>query len=166
MQTRLLPFGVLAASLTLLATGCHSPGGALINFTGGTQTYASTESSPKTVVVTDVRSGEVVFEQEIPPGKQLTMDFLPEEGDDPVMRPDLMRYEVWEIGTRFGKLRNVLPVPNAASRRVDFYIRETLEYAPEPENLIYRTDQMADTPSWWTPEGGDMPDDGKQVYDD
>lgn len=149
-------------------SGCHRPQGALMSYSGGSRTYYSTESFPKTVTIYDQRSNEAVFAMDIPVGKQLTFDFVEDEGDDPVQRPDLMRYQVFDIGTKIGRLRNTLPVPNAASRLIDMEIRGSFEYAEAEDDMdLYRLDMPDDRPDWWSPEGGQMPDDGSAsvIYD-
>ena len=156
-----------AAALLCLAAGCvyHSPDGGILPQSGGSHTYYSTQTQPKTVVMTDLRSDEEFFRLEIPAGKQFTFDFLEEEGDDTVNTPDLMRYEIWPIGTTYGRLRNALSVPNAMSRRIDVFLRDG-EYASADPARRLRTDEMIDRPAWWTPEGGPMPeDDETTLYD-
>lgn len=160
-----LPFVLCLMPILLAPAACHGPGGALMPYTGATQSYPSSESMPQTVRLVDVRTGEVFFEKDIPPGEQLTFDFITGGGDDPVHTPDLMRWQLWPVGTKYGKLRNSMSVPNAASRRVDVYVRRGMEYAPTPPNEQYRTDQLQDRPAWWTPEGGPMSDDDKHIYD-
>jgi hypothetical protein len=109
-------------------TACHSPGGGWYPYSGGSNTYYSFETAPKTVVLIDTRSGEEFFTMDIPVGKQLTFDFVAGEGDDPVLRPDLMRWEVWDQNTYTGQLTNTLSVPHASSRRIDVFIRDSIEY--------------------------------------
>ncbi len=148
-----------------LLGGCHRPQGALIPYPGGSLTYHSTEDRPKSVEVVDTRTDEVVFAIDIPVGKQLSITFQKDAGDDPVYRPDLLRYEVWDIGTRYGRLRNTVTVPNSHSRRVDMHLRESPEYADYPPEHRYRTDEDDDRPEWWTERGGEQPDDpGRTIY--
>ncbi|MCL4210612.1 MAG: hypothetical protein HRU76_04485 [Phycisphaeraceae bacterium] len=155
LHTLLIPL----AALTLL-TGCHSPQGAFMPYTGGTQTLHSTETSPKTFRLIDLSTGETAFEIDIPAGHQLTYDFIEKGGDDPVSRPSLMRYEIFAIGTRTGRLRNSISVPAATARRADWYIRDGMEARPEPPEYRFRTDRVEDRPDWWSPRGGAMPNEG------
>jgi hypothetical protein len=156
---------VAGAALAALS-GCHNPKGGVMPFTGGSTTYRSTEFSPKTATMIDLRTGETIFTLDIPPGQELTYDFKEGEGDDPVNTPDLMRYQVSPIGTKFGRLRNSMSVPNAASRRMDVVIRTGPEFAPQPPEAVLRADQVDDRPDWWTPAGGPMPEkDGTGNYD-
>ena len=106
-------------AFVIACSGCHSPDGALMSFTGSSQTLFSTETSPKTVRLIDVRSGEVIFESAIPVGKQFSYRFDKGSGDDPQLRPDQLRYELFGIGTRAGRLTNGLSVPNQYSRRIE-----------------------------------------------
>jgi len=156
----------LAAVFIGLAAGCHRPEGAIMSYTGATQTLYSTERSPKTFRLVDTRTEEVVFELDIPVGKQFTYDFIEEGGDDPVYRPSLMRYQLFPLGSTYGKLRSGVTVPNAASRRIDWFVREGGEYRAEAPEYRMRTDRLADRPAWWSPEGGPMPEDRKTtMYD-
>jgi hypothetical protein len=158
-----LAIGMLGASAL---TACHSPSGGVMPYTGASTTYYSTEMSHKTVSVIDLRSNSTIFSVDIPPGKQLTIDFDSGEGDDPVDTPDLMRYEIMDLGTRIGTLHNSMTVPNAASRRVDVAIHKGPRYAAQPPQRPLRTDELADRPAWWTPEGGPMPEDNRLgMYD-
>ena len=150
---------VLGAFVSI--SGCYTPGGGIIPNSYGSQTYFSKETRPATVELVDTRNQEVVFRMEIPPGKQLVVDFVAGGGDDPVYTPDLMRYQVMDIGTQTGRLRSSMTVPSQWSRRVDIYYREGAEYKPQPQDNALRTDQLEDRPSWWTPEGGEMPEDPK-----
>ncbi|MHC5024002.1 MAG: hypothetical protein ACYTGG_08830 [Planctomycetota bacterium] len=159
---------VASAAGIFAGVGCamHTPEGGSMPFTGGSHTFYSTETSPKTVSIIDLRTDEEIFKVEIPVGKQLTFDFVEELGDDVVYTPDLMRYEIWPIGTKTGKLRNALSVPNAASRRIDVQVRVGIEYAQSPTDRRLRTDELIDRPDWWTPDGGPLPDsDTAELYD-
>ena len=100
-----------------------------------------------------------VFTMDIPVGSQLTMQFKPGDGDDVVYTPDLLTWQIFDLGTMTGKLRNSMSVPSAASRRIEVSLRPAPEYAtPQPDRAL-RTDEMADRPDWWTPAGGELPED-------
>ena len=152
----------------LVSAGCHMPHGGWFSKTGGSQTYYSTESRPTTITLIDVRTGEALFAMDIPPGKQLTIDFDEGEGDDPVHRPDLLKYQIFDIGTTMGKLRSSLTVPPANVLRIDVSFREGNELRTAPYNHELRADQTANLPDWWTAEGGPLPKDDVQatMYDD
>lgn len=151
----------LACSLGLagvLLAGCHSPGGA--GYTGASQTYISSIWAPKTVTVLDTRTNEPVFQMEVPVGQQLSIQFIAEDGDDPVYTPDRMRYQLWEAGTRFGNLESSMTVPPANARRVVVDVRQGPEYPPSDGTTVGRVDRPEDRPGWWSPDGGTAPADG------
>jgi hypothetical protein len=158
-------FFLLAGLALLAASGCHNPQGGIMPYTGGTTTYYSTEQYPCTITLVDTRTGEPFFTLEVPVGKQLTLDFREGEGDDAVNTPDLMRYEVWPIGTAVGTLRNAQTVPDRWSRRIDVDYRRAPEYPPSPAEDELRIDSRR--PDWWSPRGGRMPDNpAMTIYDE
>jgi hypothetical protein len=165
MSARVTFLVLLVASLALV--GCHRPHGALMPYSGGSHTYFSTETQPKSVRLIDIRTDEVIFSMDIPPGKQLTLDFVEGGGDDPVYSPDTMRYEVFDLGTTTGKLRSAMNVPASWSRKLEVYLRQGIEYIPASSDRALRTDELADRPEWWTPAGGALPEDehGIRNYD-
>ena len=79
-----------------------------------------------------------------------------------------MRYEGFDLGTKIGKLRSAMSVPNSYSRRIDVQLRTGIEYAEASPDMPLRTDQLNDRPEWWTPQGGELPTDpfGLTIYDD
>ena len=162
MSTRATILALGLAASALLA-GCYRPQGAWMPSTGAAATYFSYEMAPKSIRIVDLRSEEVVFAMDIPPGKQLTFDFVEGEGDDPVYTPDLMRYEVFDQGTQTGKLTNAMSVPRGSDRRIDVLMRQGPEYMSAAPDRTLRTDELADRPEWWTPQGGELPDDPKGV---
>ncbi|MHC4106724.1 MAG: hypothetical protein ACYSTY_01425 [Planctomycetota bacterium] len=155
MPLKLLLGSTIALGVAGTMAGCYSPAGGMVPYTGAAQTYYSTERMPKTVTLVDTRNGEVVFAMEIPVGKQLTIDFDSGSGDDPVHRPDLMRYQVFPVGTTIGRLRSSMSVPNAWSRRIDVDVTQETGYTTAPRAPQPRTDQ--DVPPWWKPEAGPPP---------
>ena len=159
---------LLATGLSgaFILTGCHGPSGGLFPHTGASQTYVSTEMQPKNVQVVDNRSGEVLFEMEIPVGKQLTIDFVKDRGDDPVYTPDLLRWQLFDIGTRIGSLRSSMSIPAGTSRRIEVSMRPAPEYLAADPNDDLRVDEPDERPDWWSPRGGDRPDvSGRTRYD-
>ena len=158
-MTTMRCLAAITALLFLLLGACqiYKPGGnAWFEGPKSAMTFYSTEDSPKTVTLVDIRSGERVFIMEIPAGKQLVLDFVEDNGDDPVNTPDLMKWEVFPIGTGYGALSNAMTVPNRWSRRLDTRIRPGIEYAePEPDRPL-RVDEVQDRPDWWTPQGGSV----------
>jgi len=157
--------GLLAATVT--TTGCYSPKGGALPSSTGAWTYASTESIGKTFTLVDVRSGEPVFVQVVPPGEQLTVRFLEGLGDDPVATPDRMIYELQPIGTSSGRLRNQITVPPAGARRIDIDVTQDIRFRDRPLEERYRVDAPEDRPDWWSPVGGPIPAERmRQPYDD
>ena len=155
---RYLPTILLTLPI-LFFSGCkmYSPGGnPFFNGPDSAATWESTEEFPKTITVIDTRSGEHLFVMEIPVGKQLVVDFETGSGNDPVETPDLMRWEIFDIGTGWGALNNAMTVPNRWSRRLDVAIRPASEYAPRVEDQAMRVDELGEQPDWWTPEGGEI----------
>ena len=158
---------ILNVAAALILAGCYSPSGGLIKRRGAANTYYSTQSRPATVTIVDTRTEEPFFTIEIPVGKQLTMDFKEGKGDDPVLTPDLMVYQIFDLGTSIGKLRNSVTVPNQFCRRIDVDYRPAPEEMPPSPDKPLRADELADRPDWWTPEGGPRPkDEAKTLYDD
>jgi len=161
-------FAAVGLAVIVATAGCYRPQGQLMNASGAASTYWSTETAPKTVRLRDLRSDEIVFTMDIPVGKQLVLDFVEGKGDDEVYTPDLMRYEVMDLGNTTGKLKSAMSVPNFSSRRIEVDIRTGTEYAAESPNRSLRVDELADRPDWWTPKGGELPEDRKGLtnYDD
>ncbi|MAV54726.1 MAG: hypothetical protein CMJ28_02080 [Phycisphaerae bacterium] len=149
-------FFMLLTLLPLAACSFHKPGGTLFQGTGDTTTIESTERLQKSVTLVDIRSGEVLVSIDVPVGKQLTWDIVPGMGKDPVESPDLMRWQIWDLGTRSGSMQNALSVPNAASVRIDIDARQGVAYAEGPPELTPRSDRPV-APEWWRRESGSMP---------
>ncbi len=160
-------FALVSLAVTAFGlAGCfHAPGGNMLSTPDSSITYESTEHLQKTVMIVDTRTEETVFTMDIPVGKQLTIQFARDRGNDPVNTPDLMYYQVWDIGTRLGQLRNSVTVPNAASRRIDVRVNQEPAYADAPADMPLRVDQ--NQPDWWTSKGGPLPDsqNGRKIYD-
>lgn len=119
-------------------------------------TWESTEEVPKTITVIDTRSGERIFVMEIPVGQKLVIDFVEDLGDNEVITPDLMSWEVFPSDVGYGPLTNALTVPNRWSRRIDVSIRPSSEYANPMTDRPLSVDEINDQPDWWTPEGGTL----------
>jgi len=166
----------LLASISLVATlvgvtgllgGCYSPQGGVMPSAVGAWTYASTESIGKTFTLMDVRTGEPVFVQVIPPGEQLSIRFMEGLGDDPVVTPDRMLYELQPLGTSSGRLRNQITVPPVGARRIDIDVTQDRRFREPPTDQRYRIDAPEDRPDWWSPRGGQIPAGRmRQPYDD
>jgi hypothetical protein len=145
----------LITAATLLMVGCYNPRGAFYPYVGQAATYWSTESKPTTITILDTRTMEPFFTVEIPVGRQLVLDFKEGDGDDNAQTPDLMRYEVFKVGTTTGTLRNALTVPDRFSRRIDVTYRPAPEYAQADTDQKDRVDK--DKADWWSSKGGPKP---------
>lgn len=120
--------GVMALSaMSLVLGGCWTPGGTR-GWSPDSYTYESFSYAPQTVTVKDVRTGETLWTYDIPVGMQLSFKFHKDarKDTDPNF-PDLMKWDVWETGTRFGQPRNELAVPGARDRLVDVTVRKSPE---------------------------------------
>lgn len=155
----------MAAGLLASASGCYSPGGGLFATSTAPFVYVSTEMRPLTISMVDTRTEQPFFVQIVPPGQQLTIQFLTGGGDDPVQRPDRLLYEVQPAGTSGGALTNQVTVPPAASRRIDVEIAGEPQYREVPINERYRVDDPGTRPDYWSPQGGPRPSSGTTRYD-
>ncbi len=131
--------------------GCHSPAGGIMPYTGGSNTYYSYETRPVTITILDLRTDEEIFTINVPPGKQLTFDFKDGAGDDEIYTPDVMRYEIFDMGTYDGGLNNTLNVPPANARRIDVYYRDEAEYREAKASDRLRPEQIVNDPARWSP---------------
>ncbi|HIB01819.1 MAG TPA: hypothetical protein EYO31_08165 [Phycisphaerales bacterium] len=135
----------------------YTPGGnPFTNGPDSAATYQSSEEFPKTVTLIDTRSGERLFVMEVPVGKKLVIDFVTDSGDNTVLTPDLMSWEVFSSNVAYGPLSNSMTVPNRWSRRIDVTMRDSSEYANPIVDRPLRVDEVNDQPDWWTAEGGNM----------
>ena len=159
---------LLSIATTLMSCQMYKPGGnAYFNGPNSAATWQSTEEFPKTVTLIDTRSGERFFVMEIPVGKKLVIDFVADSGDNTVLTPDLMMWEVFSSDVGYGPLSNSMTVPNGWSRRIDVTLRESSEYANPLSDRPLRVDEVNDQPDWWTAEGGEMnSSDPTNGYDD
>jgi hypothetical protein len=150
---------ILVSGLALFGAvqGCYSTKGGLMPTSNATFTYVSETWSPKTIQVVDTRTDEVFFSLTLPVGKQLTFKFLTGGGDNPVVTPDRLQWEVWDAPHSSGKLSNQLTCPPASARRIQVVLRDTPEYPPSPEDYRLRVDEPGDHPDHWTPQGGVLP---------
>lgn len=148
---------ILFTSIAFAGCKMYEPGGnAFFNGPNSAATWQSTEEFPKTVTLIDTRSGEHLFVMEIPVGKKLVIDFVKDSGDNTVLTPDLMMWEVFSSDVGYGPLSNSMTVPNGWSRRLDVALRDSSEYANPITDRPLRIDEVNDQPDWWTPEGGSV----------
>lgn len=143
----------VAVALLPVLTGCGYQSGSR-GFKGSAHTYVSSEHLPATLTLVDTRTGEVVWTMDIPAGKQLVTRFSADAGTDPVDRPDRLEYAVMDAGDRYGRLRSVVSVPNAASRRWELTYRSGPEFATAGKKE-YSEFESQPTPWWWTEMDGE-----------
>lgn len=123
---------VLAAAVVagaIFAGGCspwdpHGPAGSNDEFT-----YYSLPHQPQTVTLIDTRSGEKIWNCDVPVGQQLSLRFLNGYGTE-AKGQDTMRWKLFPVGQKYGVLDNKMAVPPASSRRLDVTLRAGPEYAP------------------------------------
>ena len=124
--------GALAAALCTVP-GCFNPNGGVTGYFA----YVSTPTSPKTVVIYDVRSGEPWFVKEVPVGKQLNFRFLSDGGDNPQYSSARLEWAMVEAGNNASKLTNQMTAPPEEACKIKVEIRQP-EYHPIPDSERYR----------------------------
>lgn len=133
----------ILAALTMAS--CYTPAGGVMTGSNRAYVYISTPMRPTTITIMDTCTGEPFFHYAIPPGKQLTMNFVKDGGDDPRTRPDKMIWEVADAPMKYGSLSNSLACPPAWCRRIDVTFR------PAPENPPANPGELV------PPAAGDIP---------
>jgi len=122
--------GILASLAGL--GGCWTPGGSGIS--QDAYAYVSTEWTPQTITLVDLRTGQAVWSQEVPVGKKLVMKFVEADsayGKSPDPQyPDKLRFDIWPADKEWGTPRQVTWVPKAGSRRLDIKLRAVPEAEP------------------------------------
>lgn len=137
--------GLVMASAVLASTlSCGYRSGGQ-GWKGSSETFQSTEFLPATLTLTDTRTGEEVWTQDIPVGYQVVTRFISDGGTDLINRPDRLEYQVFERGTQRGRLRSAIAVPPAGARRWELSYREGPEFAEDG----IRTGHLGNTPPWF-----------------
>lgn len=152
------------AVMPMALMGCYAPDGGAYPASNGTFTYYSTTTSPKTIAVVDARDEEAFFTMELPVGQQLTLKFLVGGGNDAVETPDRMMWEVFDIGTKTGRLMNQMTVPPAMARRIQIALRPVPEQPPVDDRVRLVIEGEGESPDHLSPRGGHMPND-RPLYD-
>lgn len=117
-----------AAAIAALS-GCYYPGGPGASY--DVYTYESTSWKPWTVTLVDTRTGQTVWSIDVPVGKEVVLSFKEGEGTKDSATPDLMRWQLFPLGTHYGELKSTLAVPPASARRLDPVLRPTPELPEE-----------------------------------
>jgi hypothetical protein len=123
------PLAAAAALATLAIAGaCSVPG----FYEGGSRAsndlhvYVSRPHSPKTVSLVNTVSGETIWSVDIPVGQQLVVRFYDNQYKDPINSAQ-MNWDLMKETTSFHELKNQMPVPASAYRRLDMELRSEPE---------------------------------------
>jgi hypothetical protein len=129
---RRLALACAAAAAVGALAACYTPGG--MRASVDRFTYESTTWQPKTVFVTDTRTGETIWSIDVPVGQQVVVGF--ETGNGPnEYNPDTMVWEVMPSDRMFGTLSNRRAAPPAYARRLEFELRPAPEYVDIQERI-------------------------------
>lgn len=134
---------VLPVILSVIsASGCnpYREGGAEASY--DTTTYVSTPHLPKTVIVRDTRDGSEIWSYEVPVGRKLVVEFLPDRNENLPDRPDMMRWGEMDPDDQYGSLKNEMAVPK--SRILKLVLREPGESAPGAKSKAPRATSVDD----------------------
>lgn len=125
MRTRRMTICVLTLSAAgALVGGCQTEGGAI--WSDDRYVYVSRAWEPKTVTLTDTRTGEAIWTVDVPIGQQVIVGFSKGTGPNEY-KPDEIVWEVMTAGRKSAARDNRMPCPPRDSRRLDMAIR------PSPE---------------------------------
>ncbi len=163
---RRAPLAVLCRclALSLLLTGCYTPGGNMFTATDTGWTYLSTTAQPINVSVVDVRTGKAVFSQDIPEGSQITMRIIAKGGTSDEF-PARLQWTVVKAGTQFGRLRNAVSCPPEEACRIDVNLREPSVEAAAGQQQLTKAPPGLQAPNVW-PDGGVGPEaQSTDIYD-
>jgi hypothetical protein len=117
---------ILAAGLSLTACGTSfKPEGPYASL--DQYAYQSLAMEPKTVVLRDVRTEQILYTWDIPVDQTLVLKFRKDQGERNRAMPDKLEWDLWPIDQTTGHRRYYFFVPAADSRRVEMYIRNTPE---------------------------------------
>jgi hypothetical protein len=126
---------ILAAGLLALGVaGCdpgHRPGGSQTSM--DEFTYESTPDTPKTIRVLDLGTNSVLWTIQVPVGQQVVIRFNENPKSTDPNRPDLMWWELMEMGNEHRQLHNSMPAPPSYLRRIDVELRKNATAVPAPE---------------------------------
>ncbi|MFO0874966.1 MAG: hypothetical protein U0575_13480 [Phycisphaerales bacterium] len=147
----------LPIAACFLLAACYRPQGSLMPSSTDPFTYISLETFEQTLTLVDVRTNKPIFVQAIPPGQQLTLQFLEGGGDDPVLRPDRMVFQLQPVGTMTGKLENQISVPAVGARRIDVDVQQNVKYRVPMGDARYVPPQGATTGPTSTDTSGGAP---------
>lgn len=121
---------VLSSAAAALLGGCvtgHYPGGPLASL--DKYVYESTPDYPQSVVLMNITTGEKIWSVDVPVGRQLVLQFHENRNKADAANPDIMNWQLMELGNRKKSLDNAMPVPPSWSRRIDVFYRKPGEAA-------------------------------------
>lgn len=102
-------------------------------------TYVSTPWEPLTVTLYDRREQMPLWTVDVPIGSKVSIRFYENrKSSGTAMRPDIMRWEIFDQSRRNARLSNAMAVPGAESRMLQVSLRDETpelpeELPPEPE---------------------------------
>ncbi|GJQ29201.1 MAG: hypothetical protein HBSAPP03_10850 [Phycisphaerae bacterium] len=101
---------------------------------GGHEAYhfPSSAHQPQTITLVDTRTGESVWSQEVPVGKQLNMRFMRRGDIADGQGWDEMRWSISDVGRDQSGTPSTMRVPPPSERRIETHVRTTPESRPEP----------------------------------
>lgn len=104
-------------------------------------TYISTPWEPLSVTLYDRREDTPLWTVDVPIGSKVSIRFYENrETSGSVLRPDIMRWEIFDQSIRNTRLTNAMSVPPADSRLLQVTLREETpqfpDELPEPTELV------------------------------
>ncbi|MGP1347505.1 MAG: hypothetical protein ACTS3F_12685 [Phycisphaerales bacterium] len=127
-NTRLIAIAVIGTCAAALV-GCHGPGGP--GWSADRHTFISTTWEPKTITVTDTRTGGEIWAVDVPVGQQLVVGFSRGTGPNQEY-PDEVVWALMPAGQRTGTRDNRAPAPGSTDRRMEMVLRPGPERVGDP----------------------------------
>lgn len=122
---------VLATAAVLGSAACgYRPGSR--GFTDAPHTWPSTAYLPLTLSLIDTRTDEVIWTIDVPPGKWLVTRFVEGGNNLDSEWPDRLEYHVFDEGTKHGRLRSSIVVPDRSVLQWYVDYRTAPEFVDEP----------------------------------
>lgn len=112
---------ISAALAVVFLGGCASP---------ETYRFRSTTNLPQSVTLLDTRTGESVWSQEVPVGRQLNVSFRRNPNTADSQGWDELRWSISDIGASLTGNSSTIMVPPPSERRLEVDFRPTPETRP------------------------------------
>lgn len=93
--------------------------------------FKSTTHQPQSVTIVNTQTGESVWSQEIPVGKQLNVRFMRRHDTADSQGYDELRWSLSDLGSDLGGTSSSMRVPPPSERRIETHVRNTPELRPE-----------------------------------